>query len=99
LVISKKAASEMGIRGRHLVSSILNDIAEINIVYVTGGFQPCREAFDERFIFTSPWIENTRKSSLDIPYEKMKNPSNIHIIGVDDKQQEVFNEMCECICR
>lgn len=74
LAVSREAARQMDIRGKHLVSSILNDIAELNIVYVTEAFQPYRDLFDEKFVFTVPGIENTRKVEMKIPYEKMKSP-------------------------
>lgn len=74
LAVSREAARQMDIRGKHLVSSVINDTAELNIVYVTETFQPCREIFDDRYIFTVPGIENTRKVDIEIPYEKMIRP-------------------------
>jgi MGT family glycosyltransferase len=74
LVMDRKAAREMGMAGKRLVSAILADVAPLNIVYVTGAFQPYREAFDDRFVFTIPGIENTRKPEIDIPFERLRGP-------------------------
>ncbi|MHB8062954.1 MAG: nucleotide disphospho-sugar-binding domain-containing protein [Ruminiclostridium sp.] len=73
-MLSKKAKSQMGIQGKNLISAVLYDMAELNIVYVTQSFQPYADTFDKRFVFTIPGIENTRKIDIEIPYEKMKAP-------------------------
>lgn len=73
-VLNKKTKCSMGIQGKNLISADLEDIAELNIVYVSEVFQPYRNTFDEKFIFTIPGIENTRKSNIHIPYDKMKLP-------------------------
>lgn len=76
IILSKKAKLNMGIQGQSLISAVLNDVAELNIVYVTEAFQPYFHTFDERFIFTIPDIEgeNTQKSEVQIPYTNMKLP-------------------------
>lgn len=73
-VLSKKAKIQMDIQSKNLISAVLGDIAELNIVYVTESFQPYRDTFDERFIFTIPGIENTLITDIEIPYKKMKLP-------------------------
>jgi MGT family glycosyltransferase len=64
----------MNIAGQNLVSAVVGDIAELNIVFVTELLQPCLDKFDERFVFTIPKIESTHKIDIDIPYGKMKSP-------------------------
>ncbi len=72
--LSKKAKIQMGIKNKDLISAVLYDTAELNIVYVAEAFQPFRDTFDERFIFSIPEIENTRKIDINIPYGEMKAP-------------------------
>ena len=72
--LSKKAKIQMGIKNKNLISAVLYDTAELNIVYVAEAFQPFRDTFDERFIFSIPEIENTRKIDINIPYGEMKAP-------------------------
>lgn len=75
-ILNKKAKRNMGIQGQSLISAVLNDVAELNIVYVTEVFQPYVDTFDERFIFTISDIENenTPKLDFEMPYAKMKLP-------------------------
>lgn len=73
-LMNASAAREMDLEGLKLVDSVLNDVPELNIVYLPDFFQPMRPTFDHRFIFVPPTIVQPQISSVEIPYEQMAGP-------------------------
>lgn len=73
-VVNKSAAKQMNIEGKHLLESVISEIPELNIVYLTSSFQPCRDTFDERYIFVGPSVVSSMKNDIAIPYEQMRRP-------------------------
>lgn len=75
--MNASAAREMELERLKLVDSVLNDVPELNIVYLPDFFQPMRATFDHRFIFVPPTIAQPQVSSVEIPYEQMAGPTFI----------------------
>ncbi|NWL86684.1 hypothetical protein DMN77_03610 [Paenibacillus sp. 79R4] len=73
-VMGKKNADEMGMSGKTLIDSVLNDRPELNVVYVPKLFQSKHESFDERYVFVCPPMEAAIASHEQIPYDAMKKP-------------------------
>lgn len=73
-LMNASAAREMELEGLKLVDSVLNDVPELNIVYLPDFFQPMRATFDQRFLFVPPTITQPQPSKGTIPYEQMAGP-------------------------
>lgn len=55
-MFSRATARHMRMAGKTLMRSVIDDIPDLNIVYVPEALQPCRETFDGRFLFTGPTV-------------------------------------------
>lgn len=73
-VMGKRNAAEMGLGGKTLIDSVLNDKPELNLVYVPKLFQPKSEYFDERYVFVCPPMKAATAPHEKIPYDTMKKP-------------------------
>ena len=73
-LMNASAARVMELEGLKLVDSVLNDVPDLNIVYLPDFFQPMRDTFDHRFIFVPPTIVQPQVSSVMIPYKEMTGP-------------------------
>ena len=72
-VLPKAAARRMGLAHGCLRDGVIESQPELNIVYVPEAFQPCRETFDDRYLFMVPQ-QDVRPGGTRIPYEQMRAP-------------------------
>lgn len=92
-LMNAPAAQEMELERLKLVDSVLNDVPELNIVYLPDFFQPMRPTFDHRFIFVPPTIAQYQVSSVEIPYEQMTGPIIYISLGTIISSKS-FNRKC-----
>ena len=72
-MLSRHNLRQMDIRPRSMTDAIINDKPDLNLVYVSEAFQPCREDFGEDYLFAVP-PQRPRASDVTIPYDQMRRP-------------------------
>lgn len=72
-VMGKRNVAYMGLEHKCMTDAVLYDKPDLNLVYVPEAFQPCRDSFDESYVFAAPPFHTPEKRS-DIPYDAMKRP-------------------------
>jgi MGT family glycosyltransferase len=92
-VLSRSVANELGVKDKRLSKSILNDKAELNIVYLPEKFQPYRHDLDETYVFCVPPPDQLIDSNHQIPYEKMTRPI-IYISMGSIMSSRIFCKRC-----
>ncbi|MDD4074727.1 MAG: glycosyltransferase [Eubacteriales bacterium] len=72
-VMGKRNVAYMGLAHKRMTDAVLYDQPNLNLVYVPEVFQPCRDSFDESYIFAAPPF-HVPDTQSDIPYGDMKRP-------------------------
>lgn len=73
-LMNSSAARAMKMEELKMVDSVINDVPELNIVYLPDFFQPMRSTFDQRFIFVPPAFVSHQPSDVSIPFDQMTGP-------------------------
>ncbi len=92
-VMGKINVAAMGMNGKRMMDSVLNDRPELNVVYVPKLFQPKSESFDERYVFVCPPIKAVTASHEKIPYDAMQKPI-IYISMGSIMSSRIFCKRC-----
>lgn len=72
-VMGKRNVEHMELTHKRMTDAVLYDKPNLNVVYVPEIFQPCRDAFDESFVFAAPPFHAPDKPS-GILYGDMRRP-------------------------
>lgn len=73
-VLNRRVATELGVKEKRLINSVLNDKPALNIVYLPDKFQPYRSDLDQTYIFCVPPMEQFAIPNHQIPFDAMKKP-------------------------
>jgi MGT family glycosyltransferase len=72
-VMGKRNTGYMGLGHKSLRDALVNDMPQLNVVYVPQEFQPDRDSFGDDYLFAVPMVEGIAER-MEIPFETMKPP-------------------------
>ena len=93
LLLQRRLRRQYRARGPGLMRSLLGS-SDLNIVYTSRHFQPCAEAFDDRFQFVGPSI-SPRLEAAGFPWEQVRHPVIVYAsLGTLFNSDAAFYRKC-----
>lgn len=92
-LITKFVCGKIELTTSNIISEITDVPVELNVVYTTRNFQVNNTAFDDRYVFVGPSIDE-RECKTVIPYNKMESHIIYISMGTLQNEQLAFYKKC-----